>query len=117
MSQREVKKATQPVEAPGAITATQPFEAPGAASELKNTSQDASLFHNAERTEVQPTGPTGQPATVLKKHTSSEVPEELTSDAEQFSDCTSSYTDEGEASDLKSTSPDREDVDQELSAE
>ena len=54
-SQMEMKKETQPVEAPGAATATQPVEAPsaviatqpvdapGATSEMQPTGQDASL--------------------------------------------------------------------------
>ena len=71
-SQMEMKKATQPVEAPSAVTATQPVEVPGAvlatqpveapsaASELKTTSQDASLFLTADRPEIQPPGAASQ---------------------------------------------------------
>ena len=38
-----MKKATQPVEAPSALTANQPVEAPGASSEMLFTGQDSSL--------------------------------------------------------------------------
>ena len=72
-----------------------------------------------------PPDPTRQPATVIKKCamslTGSGVPvEEPAADAEQFSDCASSYADEGEVSDLESSGPDQEEllyVDLELSAE
>ena len=55
--QIEMKKAIQPVQAPGAVTATQPaaapsavfatwpVEAPGATSEMQPTSQDTSRSH------------------------------------------------------------------------
>ena len=95
-SQREVKKATQPVEAPsaltatrpteapGAVVATQPVEAPGASSEIQPTGQDSSVSFDVDRPEmqppgpasqifysgrpeVQPPGPAAQPATVVKK--------------------------------------------------
>ena len=99
-SQREVKKVTQPVEAPGVVTATKPVEAPGAVlatwpveapgatSEMQPTGQDSSLpfdvdrpeaqspgpasqIFSSGRPEVQPPGPTVQPATVVKKLTTS----------------------------------------------
>ena len=35
-----MKKATQPVEAPGALPATRPVEAPGATGEFQPTSQN-----------------------------------------------------------------------------
>ena len=41
--QREVKKSTQPVEAPSALIATQPVEAPGTSTEIFFTGQDSSL--------------------------------------------------------------------------
>ena len=75
--------------------------------------------------EVQLPDPTCQPATVVKtcatSFTGAGVPiEEPVSDAVQFSGRASRYADEGEVSDLESSSPDQEellDVDQELSAE
>ena len=112
-SKMEMKKATQPVEAPSAVSATQPVEAPGAVPTVAHpTVQDTSLPFAANRPQVKPPGPasqiftsgrpevqppgsTGQPATVLKKRatslTGSRVPvEEPASDAEQFSDRASS---------------------------
>ena len=68
-SQREVKKITQPVEAPGAVTATQsvealctvlatsPVEAPDATSEMQPTGQDSTQPFYVDRPRVQPPGP------------------------------------------------------------
>ena len=53
----EVKKATQPVEAPGTLTATWPVEAPSAFAEVQLTGQDASPVAAADRPEIQPLGP------------------------------------------------------------
>ena len=124
------------------LLATQPVEVPGATSEMQPTGQDTSLPFTADRPEVQPPGaasqiftsgrpevqppgPTGQLATFVKKRatsvTSSRVPaEEPVSDGEQLSDRASSFADEGEVSDLESSSRYREellDVDEELSAQ
>ena len=103
--QSEVKKATQPVEAPIALTATQPVEAPGASSEMLFTGQDSSLPSVVD-------SPPAQPSTATKKSaislSGSRVPaQEPAADTPQFSDHTSSYADEGEVSDLESTSPDQ----------
>ena len=61
-SQGEVKKATQPVEAPSAVFPTRLVEAPVASSEMPSTDQDSSLSVDGDRPEVQPPGPTAQPA-------------------------------------------------------
>ena len=64
-SQREVKKATQPVEVPSAVLATRLFEAPGAALMASLTDQEASLpATDVVRPVVQPPGPATQPAPV-----------------------------------------------------
>ena len=52
--QMEIKKATQPVEAPSSVSATQPVEAPGASTEVQLTGQDASPFAAADKPEVLP---------------------------------------------------------------
>ena len=71
-SKSDMKKATQPVEAPGALTATQPVEVPGAmmatqpveassaSAEMLFTGQDSSLPPFVDRPEVQPPGPASQ---------------------------------------------------------
>ena len=94
--QREVKEATQPVEAPGAL------------SEMLLTGQDSSLPSVVD-------SPTAQPATAVKKFATSlsgfGVPvEEPAADTQQFSDRASSYTDESEVSDLESTGSDQEEM-------
>ena len=75
----------QPIGQMAMKKATHSVEAPTAASELKLTSRDTSLLFTADRPKVQPPGPasqsfisgrsegqppdpTGQPATVVKKH-------------------------------------------------
>ena len=124
-SKRDVKKATQPVEVPGAVLATRPVEAPGAAPVTRTTGQDADLPAAFGRPEVQPPGPAVQPSTTSKQSATSlpgsAVPiEEPSVESDQFSDRASSLADEGEVSDLESTGPDREElleVDQELTAE
>ena len=140
--QREMKKATQPVEAPSAGLATQPVEAPGADPEMLHIGQDTSLPFAADRSKVQPPGPasqifisgrsevqppdpTGQPATILKKRatsfTGTTTPvDKLVSEGGYISDQASSNADEGEVSDLESAGLDPEEllyVEQELSAE
>ena len=63
--QKEGKKATQPVEAPGAlpgsqqmegsgVSVTRPVEAPGAGTEIRSTGLDASLPVAVDRHEVHP---------------------------------------------------------------
>ena len=70
-SQREVKKATQPVEVPGAVLATRPVEAPCDALMTGLTDQEASLPADVVRPEVQPPSPANQPAPVSKQSTTS----------------------------------------------
>ena len=122
------KKATQPVEAPGALPATRPVEAPSATREFQPTSQDVmppAAVSTSGRPEVQPPNPTTQPAFAANQSTTlTGVPasqKELVSDKDQPSDHPSpSLDEEGEFSDIQSTGPDQEellDVDQELSAE
>ena len=53
----EVKKATQPVEAPCAVIVTWPVEVHGASAEVQPTGQEASPVAAADRPEVQPPGP------------------------------------------------------------
>ena len=127
-SQKEGKKATQPVEAPGAlsgsqqmevsgdVSATRPVEAPGAGTDILPTGQDASLLFAADRHEVQPPSKK-RTATVTGPTVSVEEP---ASEARNVTDPSSSIADEGEISDLESTGPDQEELlegDQELSAE
>ena len=77
------------------------------------------------RSEVQPPDPTGLPSFPPKRRSSVSIGatvsvEELVPAGGYVSDRASSQVDEGEISDLESTSPDQEellDVDQELSAE
>ena len=120
--QLERKKATQPVEAPGAVLATRPV----AAVEL--TGQDASPVAAADRPKVERPGPasstsTGQAAFDAKKHAASitgsgHQADEPVSDTEPFSDHASASPDEED--EVESAGPDHEelvDVDQELSAE
>ena len=52
-----MKKATQPVEDFGAVTATRPVEAPSASAKVQLTGQDASPITAADRPEVQPPCP------------------------------------------------------------
>ena len=88
------------------------------------TGQESSLPAEVYRPEVQPSGPTAQPATFFKQSamslSGSVAPvEEPAVESEQFSDRASSCADEGVVSDLESTGPDHEellDVDQELTA-
>ena len=124
-NQRELKKATQPVEAPGAVLATRSVEAPSASSVTLFTSRKSSLPADVDRPEVQLPGPAAQPATFIKKNATSlsgsvAPVDEPAPESEQFSDRASSYADEGKVSDQESTSPDQEelsDADQELIAE
>ena len=44
--------ATQPVEVPGVVSATRPVEAPGATSEMQPTGQDTSLTFADDRPEI-----------------------------------------------------------------
>ena len=116
----QMKKATQPSEVPGALTATRPVEASGATEKVQPTSQEA-----ASKPEVQPPGPTGQSASTFNWSTSlTGLPapsEEPVSDEEHLSDHPSpSLDEEGELSDAHSLDPGCEellDTDQELSAE
>ena len=108
-SKMGMKKATQPIEAPGAVIATRPVEAPGASAEFQPTGQDASPVaadspevqppgpacstYTGGRPEVQPPGPTLQTAFDVKKHVSSTTDsghpaDEPFLDTEQFSDHT-----------------------------
>ena len=124
-AEKEVDRATQPVQVPGAVLATRPVEAPGAALVTHTIGQESSLPAAVDRPEVQPPGPATQPATVSKQSATScpgsvAPVEEPAVESDQFSDRASSLADEGEVSDLESTGPDREellDVDQELTAE
>ena len=54
------KKATQPVEGPGASIATQPVEAPSATAVMHPTGQNVSDQIAADRPEVPPPGPASQ---------------------------------------------------------
>ena len=118
--QREVKKATQPVEVPGAVLATRPFEAPGAALMASLTDQEASLpATDVVRPVVQPPGPATQPAPVSKQSTTS-LSGSVAPVEDQFSNRASSVADEGQISDMESIGPDRDgllEVDQELTAQ
>ena len=110
------KKATQPVEAPGALPATRPVEALGATGEFQPTSQDVrppAAVSASGRPEVQPPGPTAQLAFAANRSTSlTGVPvsqDEPVSDEDQLSDHPSpSLDEEGELSDIQSTGPDQE---------
>ena len=126
--QKEGKKATQPVEAPGAlpgsqqmegsgdVSVTRPVEAPGAGTEIPPTGPDASLPVAVDRHEVHP--PTKKRSSTVSGPTVSV--EEPASEAGNISDRSSSIPDEVEVSDLESTGPDQEELlegDQGLSAE
>ena len=122
------KKATQPVEAPGAFPAIRPVEAPGATGEFQPTSQDVrppAAVSASGRPEVEPPGPTAQLAFAANRYISlTGVPasqDEPVSNEDQLSDHPSPSLDEGgELSDIQSTGPNQEellDVDQELSAD
>ena len=114
-------KATQPIEASGALTATRPVEDPVL---LERFSQD--VLHFVAVSGASTSGqPEVQPAATSFRSTSlTRVPapsDEPVSDEEHLSDHASpSLDEEGELSDTQSTGPDHEDVldvDQELSAE
>ena len=145
-NQQHPKKATQHVEAPGAlpgsqqmevpgdVSATRPVEAPGAGTESLPTAQASSLPLTTEGIEGQLQDPINRNLTggrtVLQSpvpakklsvtSTSPTVPdEEPASESENLSD-RSSVADEGRVSDLQSTRPEQEKLlegDQELSAE
>ena len=117
VSGKKKKSATQPVEAPGAKKlATQPIEAPGAGVDPQLTDQAAfssAAASTSGRPEVQPPGPTTQPPTT-------DQPEEVSSEEDQFSDQPELSLDEGELSEVLSVGQDREELtetDQELSSE
>ena len=98
----KMKKATQPVEAPGALPATWPVEAPGATGEFQPTSQDMippAAVSTSGRPEVQPPDPTAQPVVTATGMPASQ--EEPVSDEDQLSDHPSpSLDEEGELSDI-----------------
>ena len=106
------KKATQPVEAPGALPA------PGATGEFQPTSQDVrppAAVSASGQPEVQPPGPTAQLAFAANRSTSlTGVPtsqDEPVSDEDQLSDHPSpSLDEEGELSGIQSTGPDQEEL-------
>ena len=116
------KKATQPVETPGALPCSQQMEVSGANTKNSSTNQDASLPASTHRTSSRSDVHFPVPA---KKHsvtaTGPTVPvEEPTPDTGNISDNLSSVADEGEVPDLDSTGQDQEELlegDQELSAE
>ena len=130
--QTKGKKATQPVEAPGAlpgsqqmessgdVSATQLFEAPSKDQDSLPTDLDALLPASLHRTGSRPDL---QFPVSASKHsvTGSTVPvEEQTPETGHSSDHSSSAADGGEVSDLDSTGQDQEELlegDQELSAE
>ena len=106
----------------GKKKATRPVEAPGATGEFQPTSQDVrppAAVSDSGLPEVQPPGPTTQPAFAATGVHASQY--EPVSDEDQLSDHPSpSLDEEGELSDIQSTGPDQEellDVDQELSAD
>ena len=134
-SQKEGKKATQPVEAPGAlpgsqqmavpgdVSATRPVQAPSAGTENLPTDQDASLPFTADRNLTGGRSDLQSPVPA-KKHSVTTCPavsvEEPASEAGNVTDWSSSIADEGEVSDLESTGLGQEELlegDQELSAE
>ena len=132
--QKKGKKATQPVEAPGAlpgsqqmdvsgdVSATQPVEAPGADTDSLPTDLDAplpaSVHSTGSRPDLQFPVPANKDSVTITGPT---VPvEEPTPETGHSSDHSSSAADEGEVSDLDSTGQDQEELlegDQELSAE
>ena len=134
-SQKEGKKATQPVEAagalpgsqqmevPGDVPATRPVEAPGAGTENLPTDQDASLPFTADRNLTGGRSDLQSPVPAKKRSVTSGPAvsvEEPASEAGNVSDRSSSIADEGEVSDLESTGLEQEELlegDQELSAE
>ena len=93
------------------------MEAPGATGEFQPTSQDVmppAAVSTSGRPEVQPPGPTTQPAFAANQSTLlTSVPasqDELVSDEDKLSDHPSpSLDEEGELSDIQSTGPDQED--------
>ena len=122
--QKKGKKATQPVEAPGAlpgsqqmessgdVSANQPVETPGADTDSLPTDPDAPLPASAHRTGSRPDLQFPVPAS---KHsfaiTGPTVPVgEPTLETGHSSDHSSSAADEGEVSDLDSTSQDQEEL-------
>ena len=65
-----MRKATQPSEAPDALTATRPVEAPRVTEEVQAASQDVLHLFAVSGSEVQSPGPTGQSATTSNWSTS-----------------------------------------------
>ena len=98
----QMMKATQPFEAPGALTSTRPFEAPCVTAEVQPTSQDVPYDFAVSGPEVQPPGPASQSTATTKNRSLSLTgvvapSDEPVSDEERLSDHVSpSLAEEGE---------------------